>query len=80
MTTIDDLAKKASAATFKYWGPIVRPWAPCPYGETNLASWFKRHWAAHPATDPRTIEGNATEIAAELPAPQRLVGGDRVAP
>jgi hypothetical protein len=51
---IDQLAMRAAGATAKWWGPIARPWAPDPYGETNLVRWFKKHWAAKPGTAPKT--------------------------
>ncbi len=48
----DQLAMKAAGATARWWGPILRPWAPDPYGESNLRQWFLKHWQYHSKTSP----------------------------
>lgn len=51
--TLAALAISASGETWKWWGPILRPWAPCPYGASNLREWFKAHWNALPDRAPK---------------------------
>lgn len=52
ISPIEMAASQAAGDLAKWWGPILRPWAPEPYGEINLRRWFPKHWQQHPQASP----------------------------
>jgi len=59
--TEQQAAQEAAGATWKWWGPIERPWAPdrvvdnLGRPEKNLQYWFRGFWRLHPRSRPKEV-------------------------